>query len=337
MHRYLKVVCVVFFSCFLVQHFQAFAGAETKGDVAAKVGDKIITFSELDDSAKSALIPLQAEIYQARKQSLDQMVAEILFELEAKSLNTTAAEYKKGLLNKDAIAVSEDDILKYYQDNSYYFQNKPLEGMKAPIRERIILDRLKEKERQVITSLKVKYPVETYLNEPEFKIDTAGAPSRGPEGAKITLIEFSDFQCPYCGRFKSTVDRIVSEYPNDIRHVFRHNPLPMHSHAMKAHHAAVCAHRLGKFWEYRNVLFDHQNALGPSELRSYAESVGMNLAEYDACMADASIDGKLEDDVEYARSVGADGTPTSFLNGRMLSGARPYEEVKAIVDEALHS
>ncbi len=334
MFKNLKISSFILLLC---AFFVASASAETQGGIAAKVGDKEITVADLDKASTSALISLQAEMYQIRKKALDLMIADELFEKEAQSLGQKAADLKRTLLNRDEISVSEEDILKFYQDNSYYFQGKPIEGFKVAIRDKIIEDKINAKEHQVVSDLKKKYGVQIFLEEPTVGIDIIGAPARGPMNAKITLVEFSDFQCPYCARFSKTVDRLVSEYPNDIHHVFRHNPLPMHANAKAAHHASVCAQAQGKFWEFRTVLFDHQSALTTDQLHKYAESTGLAVEDYDKCMADPSIDTKLDQDVEYARSLGADGTPTSFINGRLLSGARPYEELKATVDEILHS
>lgn len=313
------------------------ASAEEQSQVAAKVGGKQIMIAELDKASKSSLIPLQAEIYQVRKTFLDQMVSDALYQLEAEAQGKSADEIKKSLLNRDAIAVSEGDIQKFYQDNKYYFKDQPLEGIKEPIRQRIIDTKARDLERQVVSGLRKKFGVEVFLQEPKLEIETRISPARGPQNAKITLNEFSDFQCPYCARFSDTVNQLVADFPVDVRHVFHHNPLPMHSNAMAAHHASVCAQRQGKFWEFRDILFDHQAALAPTELRTYAESIGINLGDYDKCVADSSIDEQLSEEVSYATSVGADGTPTSFLNGRLLSGARPYEEVKAMVEEILQS
>lgn len=305
-----------------------------KDNLAAKVGNKEITTAELDEASKQDLLPLATQIYQIKKSRLDQMIQQELYNQEAKASKKSIEEVKKGAGAAD-VTVSEDAIEVFYDSNKAQFGNKTLAEMKEQIRQMLVSQKMMKATNQAVDDLKKKYPVEIYLKEPKIEVDISGHPSRGPENAKVTIVEFSDFQCPFCKKFTSTIDQVVKDYPKDVRHVFRNLPLPMHNQARGAGKSAVCADRQGKFWQYREVLFNNNTMMDEQNLRKYAEQVGLDLVKYDECLKDASVDKFLDDDLAYANKVGARGTPTSFVNGVLFSGARPYEELKQVIDQKI--
>ena len=305
-----------------------------KEGVVAKVGDKEITQAELDEASKQDLMPLAAQIYQMKKQRLDQMVQEALYQEEAKSLKKSVDDIKKSVATSDT-TMSDDALEVFYDSNKARFGNKTLEQAKDEIRQLLIKQKADKVKNQFLDELKKKHAVEVYLEEPKIEIDTAGHPSRGAQDAKVTIVEFSDFQCPFCKKFTTTIDQIVKDYSKDVRHVYRNLPLPFHNQARGAAKAAACADRQGKFWQYREVLFQNNTAMDEPNLRKFAEQVGLDMVKYDDCFKDPSIDKFLDSDLDYANKVGARGTPTSFVNGVVFSGARPYEELKQIVEQKI--
>jgi len=163
----------------------------------------------------------------------------------------------------------------------------------------------------------------------------AGTPaSLGPETAKVTLVEFSDFQCPYCAAAHDTVHQVRERYPQ-VRIVFRHFPLAFHEHARLAAQAAVAAHAQGKFWPYHDRLFTHQNALDRKSLESYAQELGLDVAAFKKGLDDNSFDAQVEADLSLGRSVRVDGTPTMFINGRRAENATEFDAVAPLIDAAL--
>lgn len=306
----------------------------SQSQVAAKVGDKTITMAELDEAAKKDLAPLAAQIYQAKKNRLDQMIQEALYALEAKAQNKSVDQLKTEA-RKVETTVSDDAIEVYFDSNQQKYQGKTLDQVKEEIRQQLVRQRTDKAGNNFLSELKKKYATQIFLEEPKVTIKTEGAPSRGPKDAKVTIVEFSEFQCPFCKKFKPTVDQLVKEYPNDVRHVYYHNPLAFHDKAKPSSKASICADKQGKFWEYRDAAFEGAPNLDDASLKNYAQKVGLDMALYEACIKDPATDKKLEEDVAYAASVGARGTPTSFINGVLFSGARPYEELKKIVDQKL--
>ncbi|HEY0095462.1 MAG TPA: thioredoxin domain-containing protein, partial [Archangium sp.] len=166
------------------------------------------------------------------------------------------------------------------------------------------------------------------------KVDfPADAPSFGPKDAKVTIVEWSDFQCPFCSRVTPTLKQIKELYPNDVRVVFRHQPLSFHPNAKPAAEASMAAHEQGKFWEYHDKLFQNQKALDRANLEKYAQELGLNMDQFKAALDSGKFRAKVEADATAGAAVGANGTPTFFVNGREFVGAQPFENFKKIIDE----
>lgn len=172
---------------------------------------------------------------------------------------------------------------------------------------------------------------------------------RGPQNAKVTLIEYSDLECPFCKKFHPTMQQLLSEYPNDVRWVYRHFPLDaIHSKARKEAEATECAGELGgndKFWAYIDRLFEvtpSNNGLDPTELLKIAETVGLNRAQFESCLNSGKYAKHIQDDLDDAQTAGGQGTPYTVVlaaSGEKfpLSGAQPYSAVKQLVEQALKS
>ena len=171
--------------------------------------------------------------------------------------------------------------------------------------------------------------------ERRYTVNLAGSPARGLDSAKVSIVEFSDFQCPFCGRVNPTLERIQKEYGDSVRIVFKHLPLSIHSKAPAAHAAAEAAHRQGKFWEMHDRIFANQRALEADVLEGYAQAIGLDMDQYRKDIASPDVKKRIEADTSEARKLGVTGTPGFFLNGRFLSGAQPFERFKAMIDEEL--
>lgn len=167
------------------------------------------------------------------------------------------------------------------------------------------------------------------------KIDIDGSPVVGPANAKVTIVEFADFQCPYCLRANPTLDKILADYPKDVKRVFKHFPLSFHQQAMNAHRAALAAKEQGKFWEMHEIIFKSPQSLDEATMKDHAKTLGLDLARFDQDYASDKVKEVIDRDIKQGQEVGVRGTPAFFINGRLLSGAQPYEAFKARVDEEL--
>ncbi|GEL72806.1 DsbA family protein [Myxococcus virescens] len=161
------------------------------------------------------------------------------------------------------------------------------------------------------------------------------SPSFGPATAKVTIVEWSDFECPFCSRVGPTLSKIKESYAKDVRVVFRHQPLPFHPNAKLAAEASHAAHEQGKFWEYHDKLFANQKAMDRASLEKYAQELGLNLAKFKAALDSGKFKAKVEADMAAGNALGANGTPTFFINGREFVGAQPFEAFKRVIDEEI--
>jgi protein-disulfide isomerase len=168
------------------------------------------------------------------------------------------------------------------------------------------------------------------------KVDVPdNSPSFGPKHAKVTIVEWSDFECPFCGRVVPTLAKIKETYGKDVRVVFRHQPLPFHPNAKPAAEAAMAAHEQGKFWEMHDKLFSNQKSLDRTTFEKYAEELRLDVGKFKAALDSGKYRAQIEADSAAGSAVGANGTPTFFINGRQLVGAQPFEAFKQAIDEEM--
>ena len=167
------------------------------------------------------------------------------------------------------------------------------------------------------------------------KIDIGSSPVKGPADAKITIVEFSDFQCPYCLRGRDTMEELMKAYPGQIRLVFKNLPLPMHPEAVAAARAALAAGKQGKFWEMHDALFASQEKLGEDLYLAKAKEFGLDAGKFKSDMTAPDVNKQIEDDQALASQRGIEGTPAFYVNGVELAGAYPVEHFKTVIDRWL--
>jgi len=170
-----------------------------------------------------------------------------------------------------------------------------------------------------------------------YVVKQTGDNVKGSVNAKVTIIEYSDFQCPFCGRAAPTVKQVLAAYPNDVKLVYRHFPLPSHSQAQKAAEASECAAQQGNFWEYHDKLFENQDALYVPMLKDYASQIGLNTTDFNLCLDSGAMYDKVQANKKEGEAAGVTGTPAFFVNGKLISGAVPYSQIKQVIDAELNS
>jgi protein-disulfide isomerase len=168
-----------------------------------------------------------------------------------------------------------------------------------------------------------------------YDIKVGDGPIRGSKSAKITIVEWADFQCPFCVRVNPTLEKVTEEYGDKVRFSFKHLPLSMHSKARAAHQAAEAAHRQGKFWEMHDQIFAKPKDLSEETYLRYANEIGLDIDQYKKDFSSSSVRKKVDADLAEARKLGVSGTPSFFINGRFLSGAQPYGAFARVIDEEL--
>jgi protein-disulfide isomerase len=168
-----------------------------------------------------------------------------------------------------------------------------------------------------------------------YTVKPGNSPWKGAENAPITIVEFTDFQCPFCARVLSTIEQIMRAYPNQIKFYVKNNPLPFHKNAQFAALASLAAAKQGKYWEMHDILFKNYKMLAKEKILGYAKEIGLDMEQFKKSLESKELKDQIEADKLQAIRLNARGTPAFFINGRKLGGARPFSAFKAIIDEEL--
>jgi protein-disulfide isomerase len=309
---------------------------------AARIGDRVITVRELEDRWRASNPADHAEIsqklYDGRRGALEELVAESLIAQAAKGKGMSPEAWAESEVSKRVSPVTEAEVVAFYQGNANQMQGRALDVM-APAIRRYLTDQREAAARQALLSeLRKSGPeVRVLFAAPRHAIELAATdPALGPASAPVTLVEFSDFQCPFCQRVSPTLKQVKEKYGDKVRIVWKDFPLTqIHPQAFKAGEAAHCAGDQGKFWEYHDQLFGNQSALNPSDLKRYAAALSLNTATFDQCLDSSKHAERVRDGVSLGTGLGVNSTPTVYVNGRILSGAQPLEAFVALIDEEL--
>ena len=309
--------------------------------VVATIGPTPVTLAEVDEralqrsSADFGGSKLVQALYLARRAALEEIVGTRLMNDEAKARGITASELIEKEISSQAAVPTEDDINFWYQMNPARVQGATLQQVHDPIKAMLIEERMDAAHTAFVNKLKAKTPVAVMLEPPRQVVAAAGHPDKGPKDAPIELIEFSDFQCPFCQRANPTVQQVLKTYGDRIHFVYRHYPLPNHPNARPAAEAAACAAEQGRFWEYHDVLFENASRLTDADLKTHASAAGLDSAKFGACVDSHRFKNQVDQDIKDANAAGVSGTPAFFINGRALEGAQPFEAFKSVIDEEL--
>jgi len=231
--------------------------------------------------------------------------------------------------------VGDAEVASWYQANQARVQGAPLEQVRAPIRAYLIQERMAVAREQFLDTLKAKTPVVISLEPPRLAVSAAKGATKGQPNAPIEMIEFSDFQCPFCQRAHATVEQVLATYGDRIRFVYRHYPVQGHAAAKPAAEASECAKEQGKFWPFHDRLFANTSKLSDADLKAHAAAVGVDTATFNACVDSHKYRSVVEADARDGDAVGVNGTPAFYINGRMISGAQPFEVFKKLIDDEL--
>ena len=309
---------------------------------AARVGDRTITLKELEDRWSAANPAEHSEaiqrVYDGRRAALDAIVADMLITEAAKAASMTPEAFTQAETAKRARKITDGDVTAFYQANVNQMQGRSLEQM-APAITRFLQEQEDASARlALVAELRKGGPaVRVLLDPPRVTVPIAATdPVLGNASAPVTIVEFSDFQCPYCLRASPTLKQLRQTYGDKVRVVWKDYPLTqIHPQAFKASEAGHCAAEQGKFWEYHDKLFASQQALQPESLKTYAQELGIDSAKFDACLDAGKYAERVRDGVSAGAQLGVNSTPTIFINGRRFEGAQPYEILASVVDEEL--
>jgi protein-disulfide isomerase len=304
--------------------------------VVAEVDGAPILASELDRQAAGRLARVRQEEYDIRRQALDELIAERLVAAEAARRKVAPEELLRQEVDAKAGAMPDAQVELLYEQNKDRFAGTPRADAIARIRE-IVGERAKAERRAAYEAeLRKAARVAVRLEAPRVSVEVpAGTPATGPENAPVTIVEFTDYQCPYCHRAQGTIDEVMRRYAGKVRLVHMEFPLDGHPGAVPAARAARCAGEQGKFWEFHRSLMTAPGALDEADLKGRAASLGLGAGPFASCLSSDRHDAAIQASAEHGASLGVTGTPAYFVNGRLISGARPFESFAEIIDQEL--
>lgn len=310
-------------------------GAES-AQIAARIHGRAITVEEIDDQIKDELF-LKAtnkgepgRVYEIRNNTLQARLNRQVVADAAKAENLSAAEFVKQEL--EALEpISSDEIAAFFGANAEQMSGTSLELATGSISTHLTALRVGT----VISDLREKAGVVVLLEPARTEIDAIG-PSKGPDDAAITLIEFTNFQCPKCQRFEPTAKRLLDKYPDQIRLVFRHYPFRTHPRSQPAGEAAACADAQGKFWVYHDRLFKNRvGGLSDNDLEHYGVELGLEMEAFRQCISERETKRVVDADAKAAKRLGLTSAPSFFLNGIRVTGARSLDKLSKLIDKEL--
>jgi protein-disulfide isomerase len=308
----------------------------TKADrtrVLATIKGESITLAEVEDSLLPLVFEVQEQVYKLRKDQVELTINDTLLTQEAaKRQITTTALLDSEIKPKP---VSDEQIRLFYEQNKERVSGD-FTQTKDAIKQYLEQLELRAAERAFVDKLRATASIQVFLIAPEspvFSISTTDQPSLGNADAPVTIIAFTDYQCPSCAALHPELERLVKEYTGRVRLITRDFPLNQHPEAFKAAEAAEAAREQGRYWEYVQILLRNQSALGVEKLKDYAGELKLDRARFDSALDSGKFTEAVQRDVEDGMKLGINGTPTLFINGRRVS-VKGYDELKASVEAA---
>jgi len=280
-------------------------------------------------------LQLQRDRQSAMEDALDRVIRDRLLQLEAGKRKISVEDLMAIAVDGQTPAPSDELIVAFYNANKAMIDGSLADNASK------IRDYLRAQQRQtvldsLIAKLTDEYGVKSYLEPMRTPIPLAGHPMKGPENAAVTIVEFADFECPYCGALFSTLQKIEADYRDKLNVVYYQFPLvSIHPHSQKAAEASLCANEQGKFWQIHDAMFNDQQNLTVADLKKKASQLSLDSEKFNACLDADKYFAEIRKDVAEGSNNGISGTPAIFINGRLLIGNQPYSEVQRIIEDEL--
>jgi protein-disulfide isomerase len=314
----------------------------------ARIGNQPILARDLD-AVTAVKLRKQQEAYEAqvtglklgyararqdyKEKELSDLIDERVLALEAKARKSTPAALTAAVKPAD---VTDTQMRAFYEANKRQ-TNQPYETVLPQIKTFLQKQANAAAQQNYLESLRTKYKAVVMLAPLREDVAAIG-PQRGPANAPVTIVEFSDFQCPFCGQLAPILDSLLAKYPTQVRLIYRHMPLTeLHRNAEKAAEAGVCAQSQGKFWEMHDLMFAEQSSLNVEALKEKARRVGIDATAFDDCLDLGKAKETVRLDGQASNDLGLTSTPASFVNGRFVNGAQSLEVLSAIIEDELHN
>ena len=307
------------------------AAQNDASEIVANVGGVKVTMAELEQEESAKLLSAHYQYYQAETKALDELIDKRLLEQKAKSENLTVDQLVDRDIKSQVKDPTEDQMKVYYEGLE---TEQPYETVRGKVLEKIRELRTRKASSAYVKALRAQTTVYVTLAPPRANVDLQNAQMLGPEKAQVTLVEFADYECPYCQKVAADLKKLQADFGDKVAFTYKDFPLPMHARAEKAAEATRCASKQGKFWEFHDELF-RSKELDVDQLKAQARALKLDSAEFDRCLDSGEQAAVVERDRKEGVRLGITGTPSFFINGHFLSGALDYAALRQIVEQQL--
>ena len=305
--------------------------AQKDTDVVAEVGGVKLTRADLQQGEASQLLQARYQYYQAESKALDDLIDKKLLEQKANSENITVDQLLERDIKSQIQDPTEDQMKVYYEGLE---TDQPYEAVRGKILEKIRQVRTDRARTAYLKALRAQSEVHIVLSGPTANVNVGNANWAGPKDAPVLVVEFADYECPYCQRVAPDIKKVLDQFGAKVAFAYKDFPLPMHQHAEKAAEAARCAGKQGKFWQLHDELF-RSKQLDIDQLKAQARSLGLDASEFNKCLDSGEEAATVAQDRAEGMRLGLTGTPSFFVNGHYFSGALDYAALHQIVDQQL--
>lgn len=332
-----RIAIVILSGAFLLVQVST-AQTKNEGQPIARIGEQAIYDQDLLPSINGQLLQLKHQEYELKEKALENLVNQRLLEDEAKKKGLTVAALLEQVVYPGLTPPNEAEVQAYYLGlkSRPDHQDRSFREIKVQVEHALTQAKRQQARQEYLDRLREQANVVILLSPPRIEVTADAARLQGNPDAPVTIVEFADFQCPYCRNTESTLKEIMQKYKGKVRLGFRDFPLSeIHSHAEQAAEAARCAGDQGKFWEYHNLLYTNQTKLDQPGLMEEARTTGLDIQRFSACLASKRFQTQIESDVQSGTIAGVSGTPAFYINGIFLNGAQPLSEFEKIIDAEL--
>jgi protein-disulfide isomerase len=307
------------------------ATAQTDSPVVAEIDGHSVTASQLEEKQASKLLQAQYKYYLAEHEALEQYIADEVLALQAKKEGVTIDELIKKHVVSDIPEPTEDQLRFYYEGVQ---TDESFDSARPHIIDTIHQLRTKKATLAYITDLRAQWGVVEELSQPSAKVEVANEPRLGSENAPVQIVEFADYECPYCQKVNEDLKKLREQFGDQVSLVYKDFPLPMHGLAARAAEAARCAGEQGKFWEFHDFEFDSKK-LHTTELKEEARTLKLDGDRFDKCLDSGETSAIVKKDSQEGQKLGISGTPSFFINSHFMSGSIGYAKLEATVKQEL--
>ena len=297
--------------------------------MVAEVGGVKVTMAELEQEESARLLSAHYQYYQAETRALNELIDKKLLEQKAKSENLTLEQLVERDIKSQVKDPTEDQMKVYYEGLE---TDQPYDAVRGKILEKIRQLRTEKARSAYVSVLRVQTTVYITLAPPRANVDLQNAQMIGPQKAPVTIVEFADYECPYCQKVAADVKKLQADLSDKV--AFTYKDFPIHSRSEKAAEAARCAGKQGKFWELHDELF-HSKELDVDQLKAQARALKLDSSEFDKCLDSGEEAEAVDRDHKEGTRLGISGTPSFFINGHFMSGALDYATLRQIVEQQL--